>query len=196
MSKWLRKSLVILVTIVTFGMVTPQDLFNHPLESNKQEKRNLVEALPPQAEETTDETDEERSDRDTFISSMVKQAEYQSYMKFGTRIKPIIEDEFREMILPNIEKAIGEIARQFPEEDLSQLAVTEMPGRGQSEKIFHILNQNTNQDVLRFHVRRDHPPQEGYTFNFHYHTAHDQFQTHHELGVIFWDKNTPPKWMS
>jgi hypothetical protein len=196
LSKWLRKSLVILVTIVTFGMVTPQDLFNHPFESNKQEKRNLVEALPPQAEETTDETDEEGADRDTFISSMVKQAEYQSYMKFGTRIKPIIEDEFREMILPNIEKAIGEIARQFPEEDLSQLTVTEMPGRGQSEKIFHILNQNTNQDVLRFHVRRDHPPQEGYTFNFHYHTSHDQFQTHHELGVIFWDKNTPPKWMS
>ena len=79
---------------------------------------------------------------------MVKQAEYQSYIKFGTRIKPIIEDEFREMILPNIEKAIGEIARQFPEEDLSQLTVTEMPGRGQSEKIFHILNQNTNQDVF------------------------------------------------
>ena len=40
-------------------MVTPQELSNHPLESNKQEKRNLVEALPPQAEETTDETDEE-----------------------------------------------------------------------------------------------------------------------------------------
>ncbi len=177
-------------------MVTPHDLFNHSLEPNKEEKRNLVEALPQQVEETNDETDAMVPDRDAFISSMVKQAEYQSYMKFGTRIKPMIEDEFREVILPNIEKVIGEITMQFPDEDLSQLAVTEMPGKGQSEKIFHILNQNTNQDVLRFHVRRDHPPLEGFTFNFHYHTAHDQFQTHHKLGGIYWDKNTPPKWMS
>jgi hypothetical protein len=194
--QWLRKSLVILVTVVTFGLVTPQDLFNHPLESNKQEKRNLVEALPSQVEKTNDELDTTVSDRDAFISSMVKQAEYQSYMKFGIRIKPQIEDEFREVVLPNIEKVIGEITIQFPEEDLSKLVVTERPGRGQSEKIFHILNQNTSQDVLRFHVRRDHPPLEGFTFNFHYHTAQDQFQTHHELGVIYWDKNTPPQWMS
>ncbi|WP_310794657.1 YpjP family protein, partial [Bacillus safensis] len=24
----------------------------------------------------------------------------------------------------------------------------------------------------------------------------DGFQTHHELGNIYWDKNTPPSWMS
>ncbi|MBT2695036.1 YpjP family protein [Bacillus sp. ISL-55] len=25
---------------------------------------------------------------------------------------------------------------------------------------------------------------------------HDNFQTHYELGRIFWAKNTPPKWRS
>lgn len=176
-------------------MVTPQALSNNPNEDNKQEKRNMLETLPPVAEETSYKT-EVISERDAFINDMVKQAESQAYIKFGAKIKPVIEDEFREIILPNIEKAIEEIALQFPEEDLSQLVITEMPGGGQSEKIFHIMNQQTKQDIIRFHVRRDHPPQTGFTFNFHYHTAHDQFQFHHELGVIYWDKNTPPKWMS
>ncbi|MBB6444611.1 YpjP family protein [Bacillus benzoevorans] len=195
MPKWLRKSLVILVTVITFGMVTPQVLSNNPNEANKQEKRNMIEALPLVAE-ATNHSPAALAERDAFIQEMVKQAESQAYLKFGAKIKPVIEDEFREIILPNIEKAIEEIALQFPEDDLSHLSVTEMPGGGQSEKIFHIMNQKTKQDVIRFHVRRDHPPQEGFTFNFHYHTVHDQFQLHHELGVIYWDKNTPPKWMS
>jgi hypothetical protein len=100
------------------------------------------------------------------------------------------------VILPNIEKAIQEVAVQFPEESLANLKVTETPGGGLSEKIFHITNSKANEDVIRFHVRRDHPPQQGYWFNFHYHTHHDNFQAHHELGSIYWNKNTPPKWMT
>lgn len=195
MPKWLRKSLVILVTIVTFGMVTPQGLANNLNEADKQNKRNMMEEIPPQIEKTNLKG-ETLPERDAFINEMVKQAECQAYIKFGTKIKPVIEDEFREIIMPNIEKAIADISLQFPEEDLNCLAITEMPSGGQSEKIFHIINQKTNQDVIRFHVRRDHPPQEGFIFNFHYHTVHDQFQFHHELGVIYWDKNTPPQWMS
>jgi hypothetical protein len=126
----------------------------------------------------------------------LKQAEFQSYQKFGTKIKPVIENEFREIILPNIEKALEEMAVQFPEEDLKNLTITEHPGTGHSEKIFNINNPGIGKDVLRFHVRRDNPPQAGYWFNFHYHTYHDDFQSHHELGSIYWAKNTPPKWMS
>nr|WP_295973998.1 YpjP family protein [uncultured Bacillus sp.] len=195
MTAWLRKSLVILVTIATFGMVTPHTLSNNSDEDSSQEKRNLLEALPTQTEKSSISS-EIVSERNSIINEMIKHAEHQSYMKFGPKIKPIIEDEFREVILPNIEKAINHTALQYPEEDLSQLVLSEMPGGGTSEKIFHIKNQKTNTDVIRFHVRRDHPPQEGYIFNFHYHTEHDQFQTHYELGVIYWDKNTPPKWMS
>ena len=69
---------------------------------------------------------------------MVKKAEEQSFVKFGTKIKPVIEDEFKEVILPNIEKVIAEVAAQYPEEDLSQLIISEMPSGGTSEKIFHI----------------------------------------------------------
>ena len=74
------------------------------------------------------------------------------------------------------------MAAQYPEEDLSQLIVSEVPSGGTSERIFHILNKQTNTDVIRFHVRRDHPPKEAFAFNFHYHTDQDQFQTHHDLG--------------
>ena len=40
---------------------------------------------------------------------MVKNAEDKSYVKFGTKIKPVIEDEFKEVILPSIEKVIAEV---------------------------------------------------------------------------------------
>ena len=91
---------------------------------------------------------------------------------------------------------ISEVVAQYPEEDLSQLAISERPSGGTSEKIFHIQDQLTNKDVIRFHVRRDHPPQEAHVFNFHYHLANDQFQKHHDLGVIHWNKSTPPRWMT
>lgn len=195
MPKWLRKSLLVLVTVVTFGMVTPQALLADPSNEDKQAKRDIYESTPSIKEESYFDS-EESLDRDKFINQMVKKAEEQSFVKFGTRIKPVIEDEFKEVILPNIEKVIAEVAMQYPEEDLTQLIVSEVPSGGTSEKIFHILNKETKKDIIRFHVRRDHPPQESFAFNFHYHTVHDQFQSHHDLGSINWDKNTPPNWMS
>ena len=195
MPKWLRKSLLVLVTVVTFGMVTPQALLAENPNDDKQSKRNIYESNPQIQEETIFDA-EEISERDQFIKQMAKEAEVQSFVKFGSKIKPVIEDEFKEIILPNIETVIAEITAQYPEEDLSQLVVSEVPSGGTSERIFHILNKKTNSDVIRFHVRRDHPPKEAFAFNFHYHTDHDQFQTHHDLGIIYWDKNTPPKWMS
>jgi len=195
MPKWLRKSLLVLVTIVTFGMVTPQALLAEPANGDKHAKRDIFESNPPVQEESFYEA-ELVSERDKFINQMAKQAEVQSFVKFGNKIKPVIEDEFREVILPNIEKVISEVAAQYPEEDLSQLVISEVPSGGTSERIFHISNQQESKDVIRFHVRRDHPPKEAFAFNFHYHTDHDHFQTHHDLGNIRWNKNTPPKWIS
>ena len=80
------------------------------------------------------------SEHDRFVEDMVRVAEESSYLKFGTRIRPVIEDEFKEIILPNIEKAISEVAKTYPEEDLSYLSISEMPSGGTSEKIFHIRN--------------------------------------------------------
>nr|WP_139070014.1 YpjP family protein [Bacillus sp. FJAT-27225] len=195
MKKWIRKSFVVMVSILTFGLVTPAqiDLLQQANADNKPSGRDSAEYGPslethaPPVSEIT---------REQFVEEMVKLAEARSYEKFGTRIKPVIENEFKEIILPNIEKAISNTTAQFPEEDLSELVISEQPGAGLSEKIFHIKDVRTGKDVIRFHVRRDNPPQAGYWFNFHYHTAHDRFQEHHELGSIYWDKNTPPKWMA
>jgi len=198
MPKWLRKTLLVAITIATFGMVTPQALLADPSSEDKQPKRDIYETIPSSETKTLIHSDEDiyESERDRFISYMSKEAKEQSYLKFGTRIGPVIEDEFNEVILPNIESVISDITALYPEEDLSNLTISSTPSGKTSEKIFHIMDNKTNKDIIRFHVRRDNRPQEPYAFNFHYHTVHDQFQKHHELGIIYWDKNTPPHWMT
>ncbi len=62
--------------------------------------------------------------------------------------------------------------------------------------MFNIYDEQTGKDLIRFHVRTENRPGEGYYYNFHYHTAEDQFATHHNLGDVYWSKNTPPKWLS
>ncbi|WP_040208519.1 YpjP family protein [Neobacillus jeddahensis] len=197
MNKWLRKSLFVMVSILTFGLVTPTQLI-HSVNADSFNDRDAVEAHSADTSFDLPERllEESEFNREKFTEELIKQAENQSYQKFGTKIKPVIEDEFRELILPNIEQAIVETASNFPEDDLKNLVITEQPGAGHAEKIFNIKNGVSGKDILRFHVRRDNPPKEGYWFNFHYHTYHDDFQSHHDLGSIYWDKNTPPKWMS
>ncbi|WP_413309286.1 YpjP family protein [Bacillus sp. 1P10SD] len=196
MNKWLRKPLFVLISILTFGLVTPTQLMNSVNAENFKD----IDAFEASADRSITQHngffEESEFNREEFMEQLIKQAEIQSYQKFGTKIKPVIEDEFREVILPNIEMAIAQTADQFPEEDLKNLTISEQPGSGLSEKIFNIKSSLTGKDILRFHVRRDNPPQAGYWFNFHYHTIYDDYQSHHELGSIFWAKNTPPKWMS
>jgi hypothetical protein len=192
MPKWLRKSFVVMVTILTFGMVTPSHAaWLEELNQDPNPKRDIVESKP-----VTNEPNIEISSREQYLEELVEQAENFSYLKFGSKIKPVIEDEFKEVILPEIEKAIYELTAQMPEANLKFLTISETPTGGVSERIFHIENQLTGEDIIRFHVRRDNPPQQGYWFNFHYHTYLDNFHTHHTIGSIFWAKNTPPKWMS
>ncbi|MBS4190932.1 YpjP family protein [Bacillus sp. FJAT-49705] len=201
MPKWLRQSFVVMVSILTFGLVTPSQafLYDHS-NAEKSSKRDIIETPTDNKAEIKNlssiSEDDGYTSKDDFIKQMLYEAEIQSFTKFGSKIKPVIENEFSEVIFPNIEKAIQMVASQHPEDQLAYLTVSESPKGGNSEKIFHITNELTNEDIIRFHVRRDHPPQQGYWFNFHYHTHHDQFQAHHELGTIYWDKNTPPKWMS
>ncbi|MCM3664405.1 YpjP family protein [Mesobacillus subterraneus] len=193
MPAWLRKSLVVMISIFTFGMVSPAQA-NGFLTTTGERAEKSSSAETSYFDKLDTPVDEE-AERDKFIGWAMKEAEQQSFQKFGTKIGPVIEDEFRQTILPNIEKAIETVSIQYPGEKLNSLRITEMPGGGESEKIFHIIDDN-GKDIIRFHVRRDQPPKEGFWFNFHYHTYHDSFQTHYELGRIFWDKNTPPKWKS
>lgn len=186
-----------MISILTLGLVTPTQLMN-AVNAEQPGDRDAFEA--PAIENSITRTngyiEESEFDRKEFMQHLLEQAEEQSYQKFGSKIRPVIEDEFRDIILPNIEIALNQTAAQFPEEELKNLVITEQPGTGVSEKIFNIKNSMDGKDILRFHVRRDHPPQAGYWFNFHYHTYHDDFQHHHDLGTIYWAKNTPPKWMS
>lgn len=195
MKSWIRKSLMVMVSIVTFGVVTPSQFINN-VNAEKPTDNDVFEAASPSVNVNHAATfwSEASFNKDEFVEELVKQAEQQSYQKFGPRIKPVIEQEFRDIVLPNMEKALEATASQYPEGDFQNLIITEEPGGGLSEKIFHLKDRFTNMDVLRFHVRRDHPPQGGYWFNFHYHTYHDDFQHHHELGAIYWAKDTPPKW--
>ncbi|WP_075982029.1 YpjP family protein [Bacillus massilinigeriensis] len=196
---WIRKSLVVLISILTFGLITPTQIsFIENGNANKLPKNDALEekVINPSYQEQERYSTEEKINKEVILSQIFQQAEDQSYLKFGEKIKPVIHDEFKEIIFPNIESAIKEAVAEFPERDLKYLAVSEIPGKGNAERIFHITDMKKNQDIMRFHVRRDHPPQQGYWYNFHYHTYHDAFETHHELGSIYWGKNTPPKWMS
>lgn len=208
MPKWLQKTLVVLISVLTFGLVTPpQTLLIDKVDRNNSLGHDPLaefsaEAAPESSFESLHndsilESEENlQSKKQKWIQLRVKDAKEQSFTKFGQKIKPKIEEEFREVILPNIELVIGSIAEKYPEEELKYLAIAEGPSKGKSERIFHITNQKTGLDVIRFHVRRDQPPQQGHWFNFHYHTYHDQYQAHHDLGSIYWAKNTPPNWMS
>lgn len=191
MPAWLRKSLVVMISLVTFGMVSPAQV--NGFLTTTAEKSEKTTSAETSFINSLEPTVDEEAEREKFIGRAMMEAEQQSFQKFGTKIGPVIEDEFRQTILPNIEKAIEMVALQYPGEKLNTLRITEMPGGGESEKIFHVIG-DSGKDIIRFHVRRDQPPKEGFWFNFHYHTYHDSFQTHYELGRIFWAKNTPPKW--
>ncbi len=212
MKLWMRKLFVVLVTIFTFGTVVPQlpvDIDKNVKENSDISDQNDRLLVVNDIEEIENEKESDNSwpslalsidSHSDLISSFtaysMAQAEQQSMMKFGSTIGDVIGDEFKQVILPKIEEAIAQLTERVPEDDLRQLVISENPASGLGEKIFHVYHTDTGKDLIRFHVRRDHPPKEGYWFNFHYHTAEDEFLTHYEMGSIYWDKNTPPHWMS
>ncbi|MFS0656734.1 YpjP family protein [Bacillus sp. 179-C3.3 HS] len=204
MKMWMRKTLVALFTIATFGLISPPSalMTDKPSELSSSDQSSYT-AVYDQSDEAPSwdvgqEGDIEEVDPyEQYKQEVLSSAENQSFLKFGQRITPVIEDEFREEIQPKIEQVITDFLTNFKhDEKFQEIVLTNQPASGKGERIFHIYNQKTGEDLLRFHVRRDHPPHSGYWFNFHYHTAEDGFQSHHELGNIYWDKNTPPSWMS
>ncbi len=187
MNLWMRKIAVALIAIVTFGLYTPTYLIAD--EDNNEvvsPKENDSSAIPTEIRtEVEEETD--------VISSLTEKAKEQSFVKFGPKISQKVENEFTHIILPKMELALETI---LAKEDASYLSITEQPSHGYGERIFNVYNELTKEDIAKFHVRRDNRPQDGYWFNFHYHLKDDNFEVHHLLGEIYWDKNTPPKWMS
>ncbi|MBM7703209.1 YpjP family protein [Metabacillus iocasae] len=200
MPKWFRRTLIVLITVFTFGLVTPPEyLYVDDAKADKHHKSGYIkENIPISTYEQYYELPTEESkyeNAESFVVFAMEEAEKQSVEKFGTKIKPVIEDEFREIVLPEMEKVLASLAEER-EESIHNLEISEHPAAGYGEKIFHVYDRESGQDLIRFHVRRENPPKAGYWFNFHYHKADDNFQKHYDLGKIYWNRNMPPKWMS
>lgn len=197
MKLWIRKLSVIIVTFMTLGMYIPPTY----LDEAKAEEKN--ESAEPNADEqlVQVEVNDEDDDADTtlneadFISILTEQAKEQTITKLGPKIAEQVEADFTATILPAMDEVLNQILEEASEAS-PYLAITESPAEGYGEKIFNLYDYQTNKDIAKFHVRRDNRPLEGYWFNFHYHVSSDNFEAHHEIGEIYWDKNIPPKWMS
>lgn len=197
MKKWLYKSLVVSVAFLTLGVITPK----HEIWSTFEQQETSAHSTPISNNDLSSALqlddlvlDEQKSTRS--IEDIVATAKEQSYMKFGSRIGPVIESEFERVIFPQMERAIETTLARMDDEKLTALAISERPSGNYSEKIFHLTDSASNRDIIRFHVRTDNRPFEGFYYNFHYHTVEDNYVTHHNLGEIYWSKNTPPKWLS
>ncbi|BAC15116.1 hypothetical conserved protein [Oceanobacillus iheyensis HTE831] len=197
MKIWWRKIAVVLITILTLGMYSPTTL----LEVDAQKENGSVSSSSNADQETVARTIEiqddiatTEEDLDTALNRLMSQAQEQSMIKFGTKIATKVEDEFNQEILPKIEEVLHTLLEET-ETAYAFLSITEDPSSGYGERIFNVYDEKTKQHVAKFHVRRDNRPLEGHYFNFHYHLSTDKFKVHHDIGDIYWDKNTPPKWM-
>lgn len=193
MKKWIQKSLVVAVALLTFGVISP----NHIIWENLLDEKVHQKSISSHNTEHTYSVEwSEEQEPSSFLEDAVHLAKEQSLLKFGSRIGPVIADEFDEIIFPKIQEAIEMTLVDLDQQKLNSLAISENPSGNHSEKMFHIYESTTGSDIIRFHVRTDRKPQEGYYFNFHYHTVQDQFAKHYKLGDIYWSKNMPPKWLS
>ncbi|MBU8907334.1 YpjP family protein [Desertibacillus haloalkaliphilus] len=211
MPLFLRKIIVILVAVFTLGTFVPNDYLKaEESDQNSESSSNSVSNAESRASDT------EKADSEKYVQSetpfwadedpeqlseqwkayLREQAQVQAQKKFGPVIQERVGEEYEEKITPKIEKVIEMISNDVDPEALVYVQVSEDPASGLGEKIFHLYDERSGEDLVRFHVRRDQPPKQGYWFNFHYHLQEDNFEQHHDLGKIYWDKNTPPKWMS
>ncbi|MFC7687207.1 YpjP family protein [Ureibacillus sp. GCM10028918] len=201
MKKWLQKTLVITVALLTFGLITP----NHEIwdsldnsQANNGSQGSNIESNPTEQVSTIVEDSFANGDNNDTpdLEPILVAAKEQAYIKFGPRIAPVISDEFETKIYPKLEEVIELTLTRLDSDSLKYLAISNQPSGEYNEKIFNISNGTSGKDLIRFHVRTEKRPQEGFYYNFHYHTAEDNFVAHHSLGDIYWSKNTPPKWLS
>lgn len=180
-------------------MYTPTTLLEIDAEENKNNfssKTDVDQAEHEIGEDTLQTYETVIEEEPDYLSSLQEQARIQSLLKFGPRIREQVEDEFTAVILPKMEEILEELATEAGDDAVRYYGITEEPAKGYGERIFNVTDYRTGSDVVRFHVRRDNRPLEGHFFNFHYHVSKDSFKEHHTIGEIYWDKNTPPKWMA
>lgn len=193
--KWLQKLLIGLVAFLTFGLITP----THDIWSSLQNKDHTRQIGPSvEAEDyyigLSESEEDEKSE--SLEEAFIVRAQELAYEKFGTKIGPVIASEFDEVIFPKMNEVLLQTLNETNESVKNQLAMSEKPAGNYSEKIFNVYDEQNKKDLIRFHVRTDKRPQDGYYFNFHYHMADDDYIKHYTIGDIYWSKDTPPKWLS
>lgn len=189
MKKWFQKSIIITVALLTFGLISPSHFIWEQILDTKSPPRAISSDVSNYEQVTITE------EAPTY-EHMAVAAREQAYIKFGNRIGPVIQNEFDDVIFPKIQEVIDMTIAKASSQEVTRLSISEKPSGDYHEKIFNIYNETTRKDLIRFHVRTDKKPLEGYYFNFHYHLAEDKYSKHYVLGDIYWSKNTPPKWLS
>lgn len=200
MKKHLQNIIIALVAVLTLGVISP----NHEIWTNLQPKNDTREAGIPTSSKHDlqlglEDSIFERESFEQLLSiedALFQPAKELAYVKFGSKIGPVIQHEFDENIFPKIEEVIQSTVISAGGLERKMLSITEYPSGDYAEKMFHVSTTEDNKDLIRFHVRTEKRPLDGYFYNFHYHTAEDGFNVHHSLGDIYWSKNTPPKWLS
>ena len=190
------KTLAITVAFLTFGIITPNHEIWTSLEQLDDQKNTVIYESSTNDVANSYQLDELIEQPENHLASILTNAKEQSYIKFGSKISPVIGEEFNTMIYPKMVEAIEMTVAQLDDDTIQHLEITESPSGDYSEKIFNIYNVENRKDIIRFHVRTENRPLEGHYYNFHYHLEQDNFVTHYNLGEIYWSKNTPPKWLS
>lgn len=192
---WLQKMVIGLVAFLTLGIITPtHDIWNHLQDKNHEKAIGPSTEAKTQVLNIEQEIDDE--EESTIADVFIVKAHDLAYEKFGTKIGPVIGEEFDETIFPKMNQVIHETLNSVDNLHNGHISISERPAGNYSEKIFNLYNEDMKKDLVRFHVRTDKRPQEGYYFNFHYHKEDDAYVKHYKLGEIFWSKDTPPKWLS
>ena len=101
--RWLQKSLIVAVALLTFGVITPA----HEIWSSFQDKSDSKHA-----EGSFELSDYELSYTEPQLDNVPKSMEELlitsardlSYQKFGTKIGPVIANEFDDIIFPKIDE--------------------------------------------------------------------------------------------
>lgn len=201
MTTWGRKLFVVLVSVLTLGIYIPPAYAADQADNKEvapqesEEQKAHIEDLEDPIEQKPVETDIPLS-ADDYVNQMKEQAKEQTMMKMGPRIIQKVDEDMTAEILPKIEEIVDSILEDMDEDEIPHYEITEELTPGYGEKIFTLVHKDSGEELARFDVRREKRPGEGYWFNFHYHLKDDNFAKHHAIGEVYWEKNTPPKWMS
>ena len=140
MKRWMYKTLAITVAFLTFGIITPNHEIWTSLEQLDDQKNAVIYEPSTNDVANSYQLDELIDQPENHLASILSNAKEQSYIKFGSKISPVIGEEFNTMIYPKMVEAIEMTVAQLDDDTIQHLAITESPSGDYSEKIFNIYN--------------------------------------------------------